>query len=69
MPKPKGEYRIVCLGGSTTYTGWVDDYRLTYPALLQTELIDRGYAVTVVNAGNEAWTSYENHDQHGVPRA
>lgn len=59
LPKPEGEYRIVCLGGSTTYTGWVDDARLTYPALLQTDLNDRGYAVTVVNAGHEAWTSYE----------
>lgn len=59
LPKPDGEFRIVCLGGSTTYTSWVRDYRLTYPALLQDALVLRGYDVTVVNAGNEAWTSYE----------
>ncbi len=59
LPKPEGEFRIVCLGGSTTYTGWVDDYRITYPAILELELRAKGYRVSVVNAGAEAWTSYE----------
>lgn len=59
LPKPQGEFRIACLGSSSTYTGWVDDYRITYPAILESELRGDGYQVSVINAGNEAWTSYE----------
>ncbi len=61
QPKPVGEYRIVCLGGSTTYTSFVQDYRLSYPALLQNELRGAGYGnVRVINAGLPGWTSYES---------
>jgi lysophospholipase L1-like esterase len=61
MPKPAGEFRIVCIGASTTYSLLVRDYHQTYPALLQTELRNRGHAnVTVINAGVPAWSSYEN---------
>lgn len=60
QPKPEKEFRIVCLGGSTTYTSDVEDYRMSYPALLQQELQQAGYKdVKVINAGVPAWTSWE----------
>lgn len=59
-PKPVGEFRVVCLGASTTYSLLVPDHRLSYPARLQTELRSRGYTrTTVINAGVPAWTTYE----------
>jgi lysophospholipase L1-like esterase len=61
QPKPAGEYRIVCLGGSTTYTAAIEDHRLSYPSLLQAELHGSGYPqVRVVNAGAEGYSSYES---------
>ena len=61
VPKPQGELRIVCLGGSTTYDSDIEDYRLAYPARLEAELRRRGYGnVTVVNAGGAGWTSWES---------
>ena len=61
MPKPAGEFRIVCIGGSTTYTGHVNDWRLAYPAQLEAQLKERGFNnVSVVNAGVEGWTTYES---------
>jgi lysophospholipase L1-like esterase len=59
-PKP-GEFRIVCIGGSTTYTEKIKDYRFSYPYLLEKELHKRGYKnVTVINAGASAWSSWES---------
>jgi len=59
-PKPKGRFRIVCLGGSTTYTAEVEDYKLSYPYLLEKHLRDRGAAnIDVVNAGLNGWSSWE----------
>lgn len=58
--KPEGEFRIACLGGSTTYTEEVEDYRLAYPALLETYLREAGYNVRVLNAGCPGWTSRED---------
>lgn len=61
LPKPDGELRIVCLGGSTTYDSDIEDYRLAYPARLEAELRERGYGrVTVINAGGAGWTSWES---------
>jgi len=61
IPKPPGEFRIVCLGGSTTYTGQVEDYRKSYPYLLEKYLNEKGYRnVTVVNAGAGGWSSWES---------
>jgi lysophospholipase L1-like esterase len=61
LPKPEGELRIVCIGGSTTYDSDIEDYRLAYPARLEAELRSRGYGnVTVVNAGAAGWTSWES---------
>jgi lysophospholipase L1-like esterase len=60
LPKPAGEFRIVCMGGSTTYTSGVEDYHLTYPELIEQELLDHGYRnVNVINAGVPGWTSWE----------
>jgi len=59
--KPDGEFRIVCLGGSTTYTAMIKDYQLTYPYLLEKELNTRNYKnVRVVNAGASAYSSWES---------
>lgn len=60
LPKPVDEFRIVCLGGSTTYTSGVDDYHQSYPDLLEQEILQRGYMnVNVINAGVPGWTSWE----------
>jgi lysophospholipase L1-like esterase len=61
IPKPKGIFRIVCMGGSTTYSTGVEDNKMSYPALLEKELNDRGYTnAEVINAGVGAWSSYES---------
>ena len=61
VPKPEGEFRIACIGASTTYSLLVPDASQSYPALVQESLRERGHPnVTVVNAGVPAWTSYEN---------
>lgn len=60
QPKPPGEFRIACLGGSTTYTSAVHDHRRSFPSLLEADLARRGYRnVRVINAGLPGWTSYE----------
>jgi len=60
VPKPPGQFRVVCLGGSTTYDDCIEDDTLTYPARLEYHLRERGYNVRVVNAGVPGWTSYES---------
>lgn len=40
IQKPKGEYRVVALGGSSTY-GIINDTQHTYPALLEKKLNGR----------------------------
>jgi len=61
QPKPAGEFRIACLGGSTTYGSTVEDPQLAYPAQLEQELRSRGYPhVRVINAGAEGWASHES---------
>ncbi len=61
LPKPAGQFRIVCLGGSTTYTSDLEDYRLSYPSVLERELRERGHTnVRVINAGAAGWTSWES---------
>jgi lysophospholipase L1-like esterase len=52
MPKPAEEFRIACLGGSTTLDEDVPVEEDTYPARLEAELRQRGYNVTVINAGS-----------------
>ncbi len=60
-PKPAGTFRIVCLGGSTTYTSFVDDDQ-TYPVLLEQELSEAfpQRKFEVINAGVESYTSAES---------
>lgn len=61
VPKPPGEFRIACLGGSTTYGRGVKEYALAYPQLLEAELGSRGHgSVRVINAGAEGYTSWES---------
>jgi lysophospholipase L1-like esterase len=61
VPKPAGEFRIVCVGGSTTYDSDIENWTLAYPSRLERELHSRGHAtVRVVNAGAAGWTSWES---------
>ena len=59
--KPVNTYRIVAVGGSTTYSVHVEDFRDSYPDLLNGYLHDAGFDTTeVINAGMAGYTSYEN---------
>ena len=60
--KPKGTFRIVVLGGSTTYTIRVRNNEKTFTRLLEEILRDKyGYqSVQVINAGVGAYTSWES---------
>ena len=61
VPKPEGQFRIVCLGGSTTYTPELSNYQMSYPNLLEKELHERGFKnINVINAGVSAYTSWES---------
>lgn len=58
--KPEGEFRIVCLGGSTTYTVNVIDHRQSFPDRLEAELRKRGFTqARVINAGVPGYTTWE----------
>jgi lysophospholipase L1-like esterase len=61
QPKPPGRYRIVCLGGSTTYSEAVGDAD-AYPALLESMLREArpGRDIEVVNAGVPTYTTAES---------
>lgn len=61
VKKPDGIFRIVCIGGSTTYSSGVKDYKKSYPYLLEKELHAKGHEnVQVINAGMLAYTSWES---------
>lgn len=53
IPKPKGVFRILCIGGSTTHEGGEND--ATYPAVLQERLREMfpGSPIEVFNCGIE----------------
>lgn len=61
VPKPAGVYRIVAIGGSTTFGAGMD-WQFAYPAQLQTVLHeDFGYThVEVVNAGVLGYTTWNS---------
>lgn len=61
VAKPSGVYRIVCLGGSTTYTQRVKESE-TYPVQLEVFLKERfpGRPIEVLNAGVKGYTSAES---------
>ena len=61
VSKPENTYRIVTLGGSTTYSSGVDNFEHSYPSLLEAYLRDKGFdAVEVINAGASGYTSHQN---------
>jgi lysophospholipase L1-like esterase len=57
MPKPKGRFRVVCEGGSTTFDLLAADDAATWPARLARLL---GPGADVVNGGFPGWTSVQN---------
>jgi hypothetical protein len=61
VSKPPGEFRIACLGGSTTYGSTVPAPEEAYPAQLEAELRRRTQRkIRVVNAGAAGWASLES---------
>lgn len=62
IPKPAGVYRILALGGSTTYGEFIDRDDQTWTARLQAELRSRlgTEAIEVVNAGCPGYNSWES---------
>ncbi|MEK7643505.1 MAG: SGNH/GDSL hydrolase family protein [Patescibacteria group bacterium] len=64
LPKPEGTFRIVTIGGSTTYTAEVKTYKESYPYQLEQELRARGFThVEVINAGvpfYDSWSIFVN---------
>jgi lysophospholipase L1-like esterase len=61
LPKPNGVFRIVTIGGSTTYSTGTSPEE-SYPAFLQQILQDEyGYTqVEVINGGMSGYSSWEN---------
>ncbi len=60
LEKDEGVTRIVCIGGSTTYSEGVHPYPLSYPFLLQAWLMNNTTAkVEVINAGVSGYSSKE----------
>jgi len=55
-PKPRDEYRIIALGGSTTEDVWTEDGR-HWPWWLERELDSGHRRVRVLNSGMSAYTS------------
>jgi hypothetical protein len=57
--KPPGVFRIVALGGSTTYGDHIARWEDAYPAQLEKILRQRHHAVEVINAGVPGYSSWE----------
>ena len=62
VAKPKDVYRIVCMGGSTTFGLGEPDETMTYPAQLEAGLNRAlpGRHFEVINAGTPGWSSAES---------
>jgi|SRR3989344_583058 len=62
VPRPNSTYRIAALGGSTTYTVDVKDWKKDYPRQLEKELKEiYNYSnIEVVNAGLNSWNTHES---------
>lgn len=58
-PKQSGTFRILCLGGSTTWSQAVTAPEFSYPARLESYLRGKGYNVDVVNGGVPYFTTAE----------
>jgi GDSL-like lipase/acylhydrolase family protein len=62
-PKPEGVYRIVCLGGSSTYGHTPSSDATTWPARLEfwlNDLNEVGARVEVINGGMSGWSTFES---------
>jgi lysophospholipase L1-like esterase len=59
VPKPPGVFRIVALGGSTTYGDQIPKWEDAYPAQLQSILRGSHPSVEVINAGVPGYSSWE----------
>jgi hypothetical protein len=61
VPKPAGTFRVLCLGGSTTFAPQLADTE-AWPSRLEQVLRERhpGRAIEVVNGGADAYTSAES---------
>ncbi len=61
IARTEGTFRIVAMGGSTTYGFLIDDWQQAYPPQLETILRDTyGYSsVEVINAGVPAYATWE----------
>ncbi len=61
IDKPENTFRIVAVGGSSTYGSDVPDYRKSYPYLLEEYLQESGFEfVEVINAGVIGYSSHQN---------
>ena len=62
MPKPKGVFRIVCLGGSSTYGHGPTSNENTWPARLEQHLLAAkpGMRVEVINGGCRGYSTFES---------
>ena len=58
-PHTKESFRIMCIGGSTTWGDGAKDSSTTYPAQLEFFLRSKGYNVDVINAGVPYQTSLD----------
>lgn len=61
IPKPNNTYRIVAIGGSTTYGESVPRWQEAYPAQLQ-QILNEEYGfenIEVINAGQPGYNSWE----------
>lgn len=59
LKKKQSTFKIVCIGGSTTHCSDMDDYRDTWPALLQKKL-NKENDFTVINFGVGAWSTIQS---------
>lgn len=62
LPGPEGAFRVVCVGGSTTFGASAPTDDATYPALLERKLRAAfpGRTIDVVNAGVPGYTTFHN---------
>lgn len=61
IPKPNNIFRIATIGGSTTYTTKVKNWKKAYPAQLESVLKEKGHNnIEVINAGVGSYNSWES---------